>query len=282
MKIKIVIILSAVVLSVIYNIYGLSDKPVPARTGAPDENNCSQCHTGHKVNEGTGRLSINFSNNQMVYEPNKVYDMIVSTSMETIPVFGFELVALQKNNNKTVGTFILTNTNTQLLSEKVNEELRSYIGHTQSGISAPQVGRNVWNFQWKSPSVFVGEIDFYASTIAADGNGNRFNDWVYTTNITIKENPNSIETTEEGNREIGTNLILKDNNLHITYHLNHAGLVNISLIDSKGNTINNIKNNMENVGYQEEVIVLPNNLSGVYFIKVEKNQKVEVRKIILH
>lgn len=282
MRNKIILILSAGLLILMYNIYATSDKPVTARTGAPEENNCSQCHTGHKVNEGTGRLSIKFSNNQEVYEPNQIYDMTVSIAMDSLRVFGFELVALQNSNNKTIGTFILTDTNrTQLLNERVNGENRSYIGHTTIGIAATKVGENTWNFKWKSPSIPVGEITFYAAAIAANGNGNRFSDWVYMSNNSIRENLNAVEINEDVNAELATNWILKNNNLHITYYLKHAGWVNISLIDSRGNTFQNIKNSREDVGYKEEVFVLPPNLSGVFFIKMEKNQQMIVKKIVL-
>lgn len=268
------IVIAGVIFMIMYNIYAHSDKPVPANTGAPDENNCTQCHTGRQVNQGSGKLSISFSDNEMTYQPGQIYDMVVKIEMDTLAVFGFEMVAIQKSTNKTIGNFILNDINrTQLFSELVKEETRDYIGHTQQGTVAPQKGSNSWSFQWKSPSIPSGDIVFYAAANAANGNGNRFSDWIYTENILLKESLNAAETADRSTRDL-FNATLKNNSLHLTYGVSNSEVIIISLTDAKGNLIQKLKTNREDSGIKEEVYELSPHLSGVFFIKILKNRHI--------
>src|ERR1041385_6632466 len=61
-------------LAVVGTVYGFASGPPAAHTSAPNEANCTQCHTG-KVNNGGGSITIEGVPD--VYTPGQTYEITV-------------------------------------------------------------------------------------------------------------------------------------------------------------------------------------------------------------
>ena len=280
MNYKLFLIFLSGILIALYHAIAHSNQPVAGKTGAPSENNCSQCHTGNPINS-QGKVAIKFMNPDSTYKPNKEYLMEVVVEKDTFNTFGFEVVAIQQSTNKTIGTFIITDSaRTQLFNEIVDGETRNYIGHTKTGTKTSTSGKNNWNFIWKSPSTNVGNIVFYVASNAANGKGTRFNDWVYTSTVTINQGV-----------EVGEMPIVIDslavwpnytiNELTIYYKTATPKLLGLQLVDAKGSLILSETIHATVKGINLTSIPLPANLSGIFFVNIELNSKIIVKKIVL-
>ncbi|TAH27698.1 MAG: T9SS C-terminal target domain-containing protein [Cytophagales bacterium] len=255
------------------------DKPDDSATGAPGEITCNNCHTGAKVNEGTGSIAINIDNGITGYELGKTYTVSVTVAQASLSTFGFEIVALQKSSGKNAGNFTLKDTkNSQRFTAAVSGQNRVYVGHTLSGIKSDNVGSRVWEIDWTAPSEDMGEVTFYTAGIAANGTGNRFGDFVYSSSTSISPIPTSLE---DANLNSDWNVVVKDKILDISYQLPSSSLVNISLVDTKGNLIQSFKNEAAESGSNSARYDLSQITSGAYLLRFTTKNKNLTKKIIL-
>lgn len=123
------------------------------RTGSPGDGNasCASCHTG-----GTSGTSVAITTDipSGGYATNTEYNITVTTtSSETS--HGFQLTAEKTSDNGKVGSF------TAGTGSRV----------TGSRITHSSTGQNSWSFKWTSPATDVGNVKFYAASVAANGNG---------------------------------------------------------------------------------------------------------------
>ncbi len=189
--IKLIVLVSACVLAV-FCFVNFSDKyetvgafasgPSPSHTSAPNEDNCTACHTSFPVNSGTGSVAI--AGVPTNYLPNQAIPITVTTSQSDAVIYGFQLTALD-SQGKNVGTFTLPAQSPQQLQTVTGIVLgnqRKYVEHTQSGIIPTQFGSKSWNFIWNAPAQRVGKVGFYAAGNAANSDGTTSGDYIYTTN----------------------------------------------------------------------------------------------------
>ena len=141
-----------------------SSNPGGGLSGAPGENNCTQCHTGNNPNGYAGTLQIvNFPSS---ITPNTTYNLqaVINYTAGTPSRAGFQAVIL-KSDNTNAGDLTATsaNTTTQLFANK------KYIEHNP----ALFFGTNnsvTYTFDWLSPEVPNGEvITLYTAGVIADG-----------------------------------------------------------------------------------------------------------------
>ncbi len=137
-----------------------STTPPPAHTGAPGEATCINCHSNTVSNTVVDLI---LENGLTEYTPGHNYtmDLDISSSI-TGDVYGFQITA-QDQNGQTVGEWIATNTNT------VIQQSGDYLSHQNAFIQVGEPGN--FQFEWISPFPGIGPISFYASTVAADGDG---------------------------------------------------------------------------------------------------------------
>ena len=143
--------------------------PPPARTGAPDELDCTQCHVGTAVNGGGGEVTIE---GPLEYEPGETYDLDVRIIDSSATKWGFELTVLDAASDAAVGTLAATASGT----ETVESGGRQYLRQT----SAPSASETfAWLFEWTAPREDAGDVIFYAAGNAANGFG-ALGDRIYT------------------------------------------------------------------------------------------------------
>lgn len=156
--------------------------PSASFTDAPNESNCTACHTSFEVNTGGGSVTITGLPHN--YLPGQQIPLTVRTSRQGSTLYGFQMTAIDKDG-KTVGLFTLPNDPTpkmQTISGLVNNQVRIYAEHTVDGLFTTGVfDYNQWSFTWTAPSERVGKISFYAAGNAADGLGSPSEDYIYTT-----------------------------------------------------------------------------------------------------
>lgn len=176
--------------------------PTPSHTGAPNESNCTACHTDFPANSGSGSISIN--NLPANYLPNQQIPVTVMIRKEDAVIYGFQLTAVDSLGRR-VGTFALPNQSPaqmRVVSGFVNNTQRSYIEHTVDGIIPTVFGSKSWTFTWTAPSQRAGKVSFYVAGNASNSDGGTGGDYIYTTSKSTLTNSAISNFDTDGNSDV--------------------------------------------------------------------------------
>ena len=157
------------------SVFAFSAGPPDEKTGAPNENTCTQagCHTGNDLNVSGGSLMLTIPE---TYIPSEVYTIVVNLSRAGQSRWGFEMTALDADGAR-AGTFAADTAGNTQLSE---ESSKQYIKHTSAGTAQGTEDAHSWEFEWTAPDADMGPITFYAAGNASNGNFNPIDDYIYT------------------------------------------------------------------------------------------------------
>ncbi len=150
---------------------GNSSGPGGDNTGGPfssSANACGQCHSGNS-NPGPG---ITISGLPTDYYPGASYTVTLSINNATLNN-GFQVVALD-GTNANAGSFTAG-----FGSSAYTFGGRNYLQHNSLSTTGS------WTFTWTAPTSNLGDVTFYASGNASNGNGNTSGDNVFIDNTTI-------------------------------------------------------------------------------------------------
>lgn len=226
-------------------------------SGSPGDggNNCTACHSGTASNSN---LVITTNIPSTGYAFNTIYDITIKNSNGNVRN-GFQVTAEKNNDNGKVGTFVSTNSQTQV----VNSGQR--ITHTSSGNN-----QDSWSFRWTSPSTDVGKITFYGASVSGNGSGSG-GDQVY---LGSSQSLPSLSTKSFNSLEFDMYPNPAINNLSIDLP-NGADNAKVEFFDNVGRlaltetiTSNNNKININNLS------------TGMYILKVYADDKVGTKKFI--
>ena len=175
-----------------------SSQPPAAKTGAPGESNCTDCHAGiGNLNDGVGSVTIGGVPDP--YTPSTTYPLTVTVARTAQSRWGFELVPLKSSDNTMAGTLATTTltTDTQMAGGK------TYVSHSRlngpDGTFPAQTGGATWTFSWTAPAAGAGAVTFYVAGNAANNSGTNAGDRIYTTSLTTMEsNSTDVESTTWG------------------------------------------------------------------------------------
>lgn len=162
--------------------HGFSTGPLPGFTGAPGESTCTECHDefGEETNTGLGNLTLM---HPYRYEPGQRMTITVELSQPGQRRWGMQVTALTTEGALPAGEFVITDpAHTKLVQGPSG---RVYVEHTSAGTFFDQRDRAVWTFDWIAPKSDVGPVAFYATGNAADGDGTRLGDWIYSAQSVI-------------------------------------------------------------------------------------------------
>jgi hypothetical protein len=151
-----------------------SGGPPNARTGAPGESTCADCHGN--LNVGPGYAS---ASGPATFLPGETLDIYVEVAHDGQQRWGFEITALD-GSDQPVGQFVLVEpARTQLATEPGTG--RQYAKQTAAGtdLGTPDVSPG-WTVRWASPADPIESVTFYVAGNAADGNGSTSGDFIYT------------------------------------------------------------------------------------------------------
>ena len=164
------------------NTSAASTGPSPSFTNAPNESNCTACHSTFPVNSGTGSVVI--SGLPANYLPGQQIPLRVTVNDDTGVLFGFQTTAVEQNGDR-AGGFVVPESSPvpimQIVNGFVGDQNRQYIEHTVQGITPTVSGTKSWDFIWTAPPRRVGKISFFAAGNAANSDSSSDNDQIYTT-----------------------------------------------------------------------------------------------------
>ncbi len=241
----------------------ISPGPPLGMTGAPGEGTCIGCHytyggANSVPNLGPGRVQI--TGLPAYYTPGQVYTVTVTViaNESAVKRWGFELTVLDaQGSSTTVGTLTVTDVPRVLKRNgSILDQPRVYLSHNdEAGTNLGHGGANSWSFDWTAPNSNAGEITFYATGNAADGQVTPEGDYIYATLATTKPpapiitsqaltnlstylsaiNAAQIELRAYGNFGAGAKLVF--NNVELPTETTAEGLsttINASLLSSAG------------------------------------------------
>jgi hypothetical protein len=166
-----------------------SDGAPVSSTGAPEETTCAMagCHSDNSVNAGTAIPEIIIDGNPASYEPGKTYKITAKITDAEKQRFGFQLVALNTNNQNTGKLSLVDEERTQILKNYVKLTDREYVTYTYPGTDAVSPGKGEWSFLWTAPSQNVGAIRFYSAFASANNDRTDKGDHIYTQELQLLE-----------------------------------------------------------------------------------------------
>jgi len=147
-----------------------------ARTGAPGEQTCTDCHN---AGTNTGVFNVVAPSG---YVPGQTYTIQVqhATTDTTRRAWGFELIPLT-SGNAMAGTVANLNTNTRVRVSGT----KSYVTQTSAGTFSGQTLSAGWSFSWTAPATNVGNVTLYAAGLQADDSGDESGDQTYVRSVVI-------------------------------------------------------------------------------------------------
>lgn len=161
-----------------------SSGPPSGNTGAPGNNTCatSGCHISFDLNSGSGILSLESTVPQEGFTPGETYTITVKMKESGKSIFGFQSLLFGTTSQAGVGTISITDASrTKTLTNVGN----AYVMQTKTGSAAADSA--TWSYDWIAPAKGTGEVTLYGASVAANGNGNRIGDYVYTSTLVLEE-----------------------------------------------------------------------------------------------
>ena len=242
-----------------------SGNPPSAKTGAPGDGNCTDCHSGSTLS-GDGVISFNVSGGPG-YIPGNTYPITISTTGGSKN--GFQMTILDASNNQ-AGSF-----SAGAGSSVTSSGGRQYIRHsTSSGITS-------WTFDWTAPDADAGELTAYYAMTKANSNGGTSGDNVYLGNTAIPLEGASIhENALDKAFKIYFNGQTRE--LNLSYALLEESKVALNIQDLSGRLVEYYDFGNQPTGdYQELVPVTQVQSEGVYILSLFINNQVFNRKVLL-
>ncbi|MFN8310895.1 MAG: T9SS type A sorting domain-containing protein [Chitinophagales bacterium] len=200
------------------------------RTGSPGEQTCvNGCHSSFALNSGPGSVAITSNIPVDGYRADSTYTMNVTITQSGFSLFGLGFEALLSTNANGGTLTAGTGTHTSSSGGKTN------ITHNSGG-GAGTSGSHTFTFKWKAPATGKGDVTFYCSGMAANGNNSNSGDYVYTTSQTVSEyvaGPNGIANIiEKASVNVYPNPVSEK--LNVQFTLKEAANVSLKLHSLNG------------------------------------------------
>lgn len=177
----------------------------PGSTAAPGEGTCatSGCHSNATISPGDGVNSFQLGDNSPTYTPGQSYPIKIRAQHAGTHRFGFEVVALDKDN-KNVGTWKITeSTRTQIINETIDGAKRFYVTHKVAGTKEVSSGVGEWVFNWTAPTTYSDSVKFYYVTNATNNDNTNQGDKLFVSSVAFgASTPNSINDNVIANATI--------------------------------------------------------------------------------
>lgn len=241
-----------------YNAHSNQSGAPPGKTGAPGEGECTACHSG-VLNPDAGSVNVNFFG-EIAYNPGGLYSVEVNVS-QSMSVYGFSLVALD-SDGLNAGSFNLTNTSN---TKTASLGGKTYISHKD----ASTANTSSWSFEWAAPNTSVGDVVFYASGNASNGDGGTAGDKVYTTSAILTGPPTYLNESKTSDINILPNPFTREIFIEADFFVD----TRIKIFDIHGALV-------YNKGFDLANINLENLDKGIYIIRITNEETHYAKKLI--
>ena len=259
-------------------LFSLPKTPPPAKTGAPGEGTCSDCHTGAGTNMGPGNVALSFSGANGQYKLDKFYTITVTVNDPDKIRFGFQTVTLDANNNYVGSLKVLDTLHTR--TQKDNSTGRKYINNYSTDYS----NIHVWTYKWKTVSN-VGNVTFYGCGNATNGDDLSSGDNVYTTTMVVTPKPAREAEVVNGNNEVVKVFPNPVSGDHFTISFDQTDdeqMVMADLVSMNGQMIEPLFRAVKEAGHHDEMVYLRQPVSaGVYFVMLRSGERVRYQKVVV-
>ncbi len=228
---------------------------------------CNSCHGGGPTGKIDRTGGISFTKSDGNLYANKVdYDIVLEiNSAETR--HGFQVIALDASGNS-IGTLSDT-------SADVNTEDDAVKGVTHvSHHNIPNANDAIFNFSWKAPDTYKGEVTFHMIGVAANGNRQATGDKVYYDTLTLQYDASvSVEPLWNQHVKIYPTII-NEGIIHIDNLWN--GESSVRFINAAGQLIRN--NSLMEGENQIDLGSIP---QGIYFLQINGSKGETLTKKVL-
>lgn len=242
--------------------------PPAAKTGAPGEGNCTDCHTGTALS-ASGVVTYTFSGSNNEYLPNTSYD--ITLSVASGPKNGFQMTILDANDDA-AGTFT-AGTNTATFPSGG----RQYIQQSSaSGITS-------FSFIWNAPSSDMGDLTVYYAFNKTNNSSSSSGDEIYLGQQTINVSASAAVTKYESlKKEFNAFYISNDHEVQFNFATFEQSRVFVKFQDMAGRMICEKDLGILDKGqYNERVSLGDFDYSGIVIASVFVDNYVLSKKIVL-
>jgi hypothetical protein len=253
----------------------ISNNGIANQTGSPGEATCSSCHGGgSSASSGVSITAVpSFSNNE--YEPGTTYTITIDVIAAGFNKFGFGCEIL-KMNNTNAGLMQAAGTGVKFINTTRKNAVHS-TPKTGSGMGS-------FTFQWVAPQ--LDTLTMYVAGNAVNGNGSTSGDFPLSPvslhlfpklpvdPVGIKEQT-AFKSTVDVYPNPAKDLI------RLTYNLFSQQQVEIQITELNGKLIQSYSPETQSQGVYNKTLALDNLAPGVYFIKLNGNQKQLSQKLLI-
>lgn len=249
-------------------------------TGSPGEAYCTDCHGGgSSASSGITITAVpSFINDE--YVPSTTYTITVSAQADGFSKYGFACEILD-DNNSSVGTM-------QTIAGAGVKFLNAGNGRRNAVHSTAKSAATAnFSFRWVAPDEGSGNVTFYASANAVNGNGQTTGDFPITpVSMSIFEGaPPLIDGINE-NSIFVSQVSVYPNPITgfatLSYSLQKSGEVAIELIEMNGKLVKQLFKEKQQPDEHSKILDLQTIPAGIYFIKVSfNNQKIAQKMVVV-
>jgi hypothetical protein len=256
-----------------------SDNGKAGATGAPGENNCTNCHAGTAVNGGSGSITITSDNlNNWEYVPGQTYNFSVTVSEANRSLFGFGIEALQSSGAN--GGTLNSGIGSSIKNATVGGNSRRNVVHQlNAGTGA---GSHTFNFTWVAPTSNIGDVTLYTAGVAANGNGSDTGDHVYKTSQVITPSAGT-QINEYGVNNSWKALSLSGKKqLNVKGDVTVPGKLAVQVYNMQGQVVWDEQNIIVPSGSVSHIIDLSSFSSELYIVKAYLNEREVLNQIFFN
>lgn len=241
--------------------YAEEDGAPSGNTGSPgDDQTCAHtdCHTGSaSAKEGLIATDVPASG----YLVGETYLVTVSIEEIGITRFGFQ-ASPQNLDGDEMGEMELINAGQTKFTGG-----GKYITHTNIGTNGTD--SKTWTFNW-TPEESSGDVTFYVAVNASDDEDDASGDHIYTSSVTLTEDPNNHPLSVEDMNDIlfDINGTVHDD-LMVTVQTPVNNPIIIDVIDLQGRLVTSRSYNYANGTF---LIPVDNLNTGIYFVRISNAQ----------
>lgn len=236
----------------------------PSLTGAPGEQNCTQCHFGSTL-DGTSENQLVMLNAQFQtvtsYTPGQTYT--VSLTLASNPdKKGFSATVLDPSNNMAGA---LTGSGLGGTQDFQNGPgTRDYVSHTSTSNTSTT---SLWAWSWTAPASNVGDVTFYVASNVANNNNTTSGDMIYLSEHIFGSvagvEEQKIESTFTAGYSIDQNTVVLD------FTSLTSEDVFFNLVDMNGKSVFSKALSKSLIGTNKQSVALPAEIkNGMYVVTV--------------
>lgn len=263
----------------------LDDNGKAGRTGSPGETTCTGCHTGAVINDGVGSVVISSPDLGVNWEymPGDTYTINVTVSRLGSPLFGFDLECLTGSTPaQNGGTLVVTNAaETHILNATVSSVVRKNMTHQLNGGLGTDT--KTFTFDWIAPATNIGNVTFYCTGNATNGNGAKTGDHIYsTTQVVTPAFGAGTDDLSDADQTFNVFPNPASENIFVNYNVAAGERVDFTLSTLDGKSVGPVYTFTGTGTRVTSMLALPTDLAtGIYFVQMQSGETSNIKKVVV-